>query len=247
VKTCSKCGETKPIDEFIKNENVCKICRSQYDKEYRLKNKEKIKEYRRINKDKIKKYHKEYHKKHKKTLCNRSAEYYENNKDKMREYHKEYDREYRLKNKEKIKEYRLKNKDKMREYRQKTIEKMREYNNIRYKTDSRFKLNKNISNLIRTSIKGNKNGKHWEDLVGYTLNDLKAHLEKQFTDGMNWNNYGEWHIDHIIPLSAFNFTKPKHIGFRKAWTLENLQPLWAEENLSKNAKLYYDFQGHLAI
>jgi len=214
VKTCSKCGETKPIDEFCKGKNICKICRSQYAKEYQLKNKDKINKREREsylrNKDKRNKQQKEYNIK---------------NRDKILEYQKEY----YYKNREKI------------------LEKNIEYNRTRYKTDPKYRLNMNISGRVRNSLKGNKNGRHWEDLVGYTLNDLKKHIEKQFTDGMNWANYGEWHIDHIIPLSAFNFTKPKHIGFRKAWTLENLQPLWAEENLSKNAKLYYDFQGHLAI
>ena len=237
MKTCIKCGETKPIDEFSKVRNVCKICRSQYDKECYLKNKEKrlkyAKEYQLKNKEKIREYDKEYHLK---------------NKEKRNKRKK---KEYRLKNKEEIKEYYQKNKEKRlkyaKEYYLRNKEKRNEYVRNRTKTDPKFRLNKNVRNVIYQSLHGNKNGAHWEDLVGYTLNDLKKHLEKQFTDGMNWNNYGEWHIDHIIPLSAFNFTKPKHIGFRKAWELENLQPLWAEENLSKNAKLYYDFQGHLAI
>jgi len=52
----------------------------------------------------------------------------------------------------------------------------------------------------------------------------------------------KWHIDHIIPVSAFNFTKPEHIDFNKCWALSNLQPLWAEENLSKHKKLKEAFQ-----
>ena len=163
-------------------------------------------------------------------------EYRENNKEKIAEYKKEY----RLTNKEKIAEYH-------KEYCQNNKEKMNEHQRNRRKIDPKYKLNTNIRNAIGFSLHGNKNGRHWEDLVGYTLDELKKHLEKQFTDGMNWDNYGFWHLDHRIPLSAFNFTKPKHIGFKIAWALENLQPLWAEENMSKNAKLFYDFQSNLAI
>jgi hypothetical protein len=71
--------------------------------------------------------------------------------------------------------------------------------------------------------------------VGYTLNELKLHLQNQFKDGMSWDNMGEWHIDHIFPISAFNFTKPEDPEFRQCWALDNLRPLWATDNLRKNA------------
>ena len=114
-------------------------------------------------------------------------------------------------------------------------------------TDSKFKLNGNISSGISGSLEGNKNGRHWEDLVGYTLNDLKNHLEKLFQSGMTWKNYGEWHIDHKIPKAAFNFTRPEHVDFKKCWALKNLQPLWAKENMLKGAKLDKPFQPSLKI
>ena len=71
--------------------------------------------------------------------------------------------------------------------------------------------------------------------VGYGPSELKAHLESLFTTGMSWDNYGEWHIDHIIPLSKLissGFTDPKLVN-----GLWNLQPLWAEDNLSKSDKI----------
>lgn len=73
-------------------------------------------------------------------------------------------------------------------------------------------------------------------LVGYTLVELMEHLESQFTKGMTWDNYGEWHIDHIRPVSDFNFITHNDSEFKECWSLWNLQPLWAFDNLSKCAK-----------
>jgi len=73
--------------------------------------------------------------------------------------------------------------------------------------------------------------------VGYSLDELKLHLESQFTEGMSWENYGKWHIDHIIPLSSFDIQNYDDKSFKKCWSLENLQPLWAEDNLKKSNKV----------
>ena len=129
-------------------------------------------------------------------------------------------------------------------------EHMKGYRKIYYtkkKKDIGFRLNMSVAGGIGRSIRGNKNGKHWEDLIGYTLSDLKKHLEKQFMGSIVWENYGEWHIDHKIPISAFNFTKPEHADFKRCWALSNLQPMWASENLSKGNKLKEAFQPSLAI
>jgi len=115
---------------------------------------------------------------------------------------------------------------------------------IKRKSNPRGKLNINMSRGIWESLKGSKAGRHWEVLVGYTLNKLKQHLERQFKQGMTWENYGKygWHIDHIIPIAAFNFEKPEDIDFRKCWALKNLRPLEAKENLRKQAKIDKPFQ-----
>ena len=67
----------------------------------------------------------------------------------------------------------------------------------------RSNLEDAVSAGIRVCLKRNKQGQHWESLVGYTLEDLKLHLESHFLSGMTWENYGRngWHIDHLIPLS----------------------------------------------
>lgn len=110
-----------------------------------------------------------------------------------------------------------------------------------------FRLNGSISTGIYLSLKGMKVGRKWESLVGFDLEDLKNHLEKQFTKDMTWDNYGRWHIDHKIPISAFNFTESEHRDFKRCWALDNLQPMWAKENISKGAKLTKPFQPSLRL
>lgn len=75
-----------------------------------------------------------------------------------------------------------------------------------------------------------------EKRLGYVVDELRAHLEAQFAEGMTWANHGEWHIDHIRPLSSFTITSFRCRGFRKAWAIDNLQPLWAADNLRKGAR-----------
>ena len=62
---------------------------------------------------------------------------------------------------------------------------------------------------------------------------LKSYIEKQFTDGMSWDNYGEWHIDHKTPKSWFEYSSYEDDNFRKCWALENLKPMLAKDNISK--------------
>jgi hypothetical protein len=64
---------------------------------------------------------------------------------------------------------------------------------------------------------------------------------------MTWDNYGEWHIDHIIPISAFNFNSPEDFDFKRCWALKNLRPIWAHDNLIKQARLSSPFQPGLAM
>lgn len=98
--------------------------------------------------------------------------------------------------------------------------------------------------LTKRSAKG---GRRWQSLVGYTLEQLMRHIESQFLPGMTWENYGKWHIDHRIPISAFNFEKPEDIDFKRCWELRNLRPLWAIDNIKKWAKLSKPFQPSLRL
>jgi len=74
-------------------------------------------------------------------------------------------------------------------------------------------------------------------MVDYTMAELIAHLERQFTKGMSWDNYGEWHLDHILPLASFNIAGPESEDFKRAFSLANLRPLWGAENQAKSAKI----------
>lgn len=83
-----------------------------------------------------------------------------------------------------------------------------------------------------TALKGRSDGKLFSRLT-YSLSDLVNHLETKFADGMSWENYGDWHIDHIKPCALFDQTKPEE--FTECWNLKNLQPLWESENVRKGA------------
>jgi hypothetical protein len=82
-----------------------------------------------------------------------------------------------------------------------------------------------------TSLTGNRSQGRTEKALGYSVAEFRAHIERNFLDGMSWDNHGEWHIDHIIPVSemvALGITCPKKIN-----ALKNLIPVWACDNLSK--------------
>jgi hypothetical protein len=103
--------------------------------------------------------------------------------------------------------------------------------------DPGLRLHANLSRIINMSLKGKKAGIRWQTLVGYTLADLKRHLERQFRRGMNWGNYGSvWHVDHVIPRAAFAFETADDPDFKACWALPNLQPLPSIENISKGPK-----------
>jgi hypothetical protein len=86
-------------------------------------------------------------------------------------------------------------------------------------------------------------------MVGYGLKELMVHIEKQFVDGMSWDNYGQgigkWHVDHIIPQSIFGYVNSNDLDFKCCWALSNLRPMWWDENISKGGKIIKPFQPSL--
>lgn len=120
--------------------------------------------------------------------------------------------------------------------------------NDKARSTPKGKLSRNTTSNISRSLHGTKTRRHWGDLVGYTLLQLKSHLEKLFTPEMSWDNYGTyWEVDHIIPKVAFNFEKPEDIDFKKCWALSNLRPLEKQLNRKKQGKIYQPFQPSLLI
>lgn len=85
--------------------------------------------------------------------------------------------------------------------------------------------------------------------LGYTKKEFLKHIERKFLPGMTWENYGNsgWHIDHKIPISAFNYEYITDIDFKKCWSLKNLQPLWCKDNLKKSTKIQMPHQPSLII
>lgn len=159
------------------------------------------------------------------------------------EYHKkelERKRIFNHVNRQKRHDYYLVNKERNIIYNREHIKKRREEN-------VSLRVGHQIGCMVRKSLKSGKNGDKTFSVLGYTLWELEKHLENNFTQGMAWDNYGEWHIDHKIPLCAFNITSVGDVDFRRAWSLSNLQPLWKHDNIMKRGKVEHPFQPSLAI
>ena len=158
---------------------------------------------------------------------------YEKYKERKTEYHKEWSKQNRDKLNEYHKEWRGKNIDKHRETK-------RTYQKEKRHTDPIYKLISNFRTAIYIVLKENKLDKYtnYFNMVGYSAEQLKEHLEKQFKDGMNWENYGEWHVDHIKPISSFIFETCDDDQFKVCWSLDNLQPMWGIENIKKGNKIF---------
>ena len=116
----------------------------------------------------------------------------------------------------------------------------RSYRKERRKRDPMFKVMENLRTrmyVVVTSKHAVKESTTMK-LTGCTLDFLKKYLEKKFKDGMSWDNYGQWHIDHIKPCASFNLVDP--MEQKKCFHYTNLQPLWGEHNLKKGSKLNYE-------
>ena len=166
--------------------------------------------------------------------CNneRQRKYRKNNLEKVRAQA----RGHRKNNLEKIR-------SRAREYRKNNLEKVRVQNregHLRFLSKPKNRIRNIMTARIYQAL---KNGRisSWNHCLDYTVEELECHLESKFTKGMSWDNYGYygWHIDHKIPVSYFVFSSPRNIEFKKCWALDNLQPMWAKENLSKSNKLVY--------
>ena len=167
---------------------------------------------------------------------NYKKKYYQRNKEREKKRQQENYQE----NKEKYKKY-------MKQYYQTHKEQYLEYNRKRNQSPQ-HKLSSNISRVIRRSLKTGKYNKHWESYVNFSLKNLTHHLEKQFTSKMNWDNYGSyWWIDHITPISAFNFDSYNHIDFKRCFALSNLRPLEKSKNQSKGNKINGNFQSNFKL
>jgi hypothetical protein len=168
-----------------------------------------------------------------------TKKYYENNCEKI----KNTVSSYREKNQLKVRELKKKiyEKDKSRIlginklYREKNKEKRNEYTRNRKLTDPVFKLKHLMNSRLRIFLKSKNLQKYNKTfaIVGCTPQELKIHIESKFLYGMSWDNQGEWHIDHVIPLSSGKSEEE----IIKLCHYTNLQPLWAIDNMKKGSKL----------
>lgn len=150
-----------------------------------------------------------------------NRKWYARNIDKRREA----SRQWKRKNPEKHRQWSRDNRDRVRECKRVWL-KMK-------MTDPSFRMERALRAMLHRTLRVASSEKTSRtcEMVGYNGHDLRSHIERQFTKGMSWENYGEWHIDHIIPISehiASGETDPSVIN-----CLTNLRPIWAKENLRK--------------
>ncbi|MEK6878166.1 MAG: hypothetical protein AABY22_01085 [Nanoarchaeota archaeon] len=143
---------------------------------------------------------------------------------------RQYQRDYKVKNKEKCHNYSV-------EWRNKNREKIRQYDRKKLKTPN-GKLDSIMRGGIRKDLVSrgtSKNNKKWEDLVGYTKEELLKRLISKFTKGMTIEKLinGEIVIDHIIPRVSFIYSSYENEQFKACWSLNNLQPMWHIKNSTK--------------
>ena len=208
-KKCSKCNIEKDHNCFFSDskakDGLYSSCKQcKNNSSDKMKRLVYQKEYKDKNKDKIK-------------------QFYENNKEAKLDYEKKYYEQ----NKDKVlltcKRYREENKDKI------SLTYKNKYNN-----NLLFKIGVLLRARLYHAIKDDqKSGSAISDL-GCSIDVFKSYFESKFQEGMTWENHGEWHIDHIRPLSSFDLTNEEE--FKTACNYSNLQPLWAEDNLKKSDK-----------
>lgn len=240
MKVCKKCGIDKSFDHYGDNKkNVdgkaiyCKECERLRGIEYRIKNPEKAKEsskkWRKDNIENYKKTIEKYLEKNPNMISKERIKIYrldEEFKKKTNLKRKEYYRNNIEKEREKSKKYYHENKQTVRK-------KNNEWKNNKRKNDGFYRMKINLRHRLRDYLIGESKGKRTKDIVGLDKMEFKSYVENKFLDGMNWDNYGKWHLDHIKPLcQARNNEEALLLNH-----YTNLQPLWAEDNLRKNRKL----------
>lgn len=211
-KVCTRCGVWKNLFEFRKSEKrqshspECKSCLNERQRIWRQNNPERDKELAKRSREK-----------NSEKLRALNAEWRAKNADYLKKAKQEYYQKTKEANRERKNAY------------------QREYEKARRTSDVSFALHSRMSRSIRGCLAGNegKAGRAWQRLVGYTLEELISHIEKQFLPKMSWDNRNEWHIDHIVPLAEFKISTAESPEFRQAWALTNLRPLWASQNIAK--------------
>jgi hypothetical protein len=206
-KGCCKCHEVKPATEEYFN----RLKKSKDGLRYECREC-RVKEYL-DDKDRIVEKSRKRYVLKKDIILIKNKEY----KEKRKEWYERYFKNYYTENKETIKANSKRNIYK------------------RLEKDMGFKLLVRYRTRLYKALKGISKSKCTRELIGCSIKKLKEHIENQFKNGMSWDNYGEWHVDHIKPCVMFDFTKEEEQ--KKCFNYTNLQPLWAEDNRRKHGKV----------
>ena len=167
-----------------------------------------------------------------KTVAQKKYESKPEIKIKRSDFYKDWSKDKKEYLKEKHTKWREDNKEHVNKY-------ARDYERKRRAEDPKYRLGVRTRTAVWQLLKerGVKKTNKTFNLLGYSIEELMTHLEALFTTGMTWDNYGEWHVDHKIPMNSFQFDSTDDVGFKECWKLSNLQPLWGSDNLTKGTKL----------
>lgn len=236
TRICTRCEESKPLTDF----GVEKRCKNGRMASCVLCEKERKRDNYIKNRDRYRTRHKKYYLEHKDEICQREKKKNERHPETNRARVILWQKEHPEKAREKNKKWKLNNPDRYR-FNEKNYRE-------RFKDTPKWKLSGAMRTALNQSLRRQKNGRHWEDLLNFTVEQLRSHLEKLFKPGMTWGNYGKvWEIDHKIPIAVFNYERPDDLDFRLCWSLKNLQPLETTVNRSKQAKIETPIQPSLRI
>lgn len=256
IKICKQCSLEKKDFALSFNKDkskswersICKDCQKQNKKIYsqnnRAKLNRKMSEYRKNNPDKIARYKRKYYESNREKVILSVKNYAMNNVDKINAYYKKYKTKNSLKISKRMKRYCILNKAKL-------CLKQKE----RYKNIPSIRIRQILSSKIRSVLINNGHKKTYSILkhLPYSMEDLRIHLESKFEPWMSWNNYGSysfkswndndlstwrWNIDHIIPQSLFNYSSVEEQTFKDCWSLNNLRPYSAKQNLLDSNRKY---------
>lgn len=131
----------------------------------------------------------------------------------------------------------LRRREKDKAYRAGKRSELAAYMRHKRNTDPQFAMADRLRRRINQAISRSNTKKcgGLAETAGCDLAALVLHIESQFLPGMSWDNRRSWHIDHIVPLSAFDLTDPEQQ--KVAFHFTNLRPIWAGDNLRKHASI----------
>lgn len=240
---CTVCGVAKPFSlEFFAKDGErirrqCRPCRADSKRERRKSSETAERRQARLRAAR------EYQKANREKIAETQRRWKARNIDAARAYQHARYLENRDAVRERAKAWRLANPQKKAENNRRWASENRETalmsanaSKRRRRQKPEVRLSDSMSAQIRAAIQRGKGGYAWEKVVGYSRLELMEHLERQFSGGMTWGNYGSWHVDHIQPLAAFTYSSPDDPEFKACWALTNLRPLWASDNIRKRDK-----------